>query len=91
MTSIIKVDQPVFIQDLVIETRPTNCNTNVISMKANSSIDMSDLENYKEVNLYTYQCLIGKLIYFTYSIRPNIAFVVGQLSRYNANPRKRHL
>lgn len=60
-------------------------------MKTGSSINMSDPKDYEEVNLHTYQCLIRKLIYLAYNTRPDIAFTVGQLSRYNADPKKGHL
>lgn len=49
---------------------------------------MTDLENYKKTDFCTYQRFVKKLIYFSYDIRPDIAFVVEQLSRHNANPRK---
>lgn len=60
-------------------------------MKARSSIKMTDPEDYKEANLYIYQRLVGKLMYLSYSINSDIAFVVGQLNRYNTDLRKRHL
>lgn len=41
-----------------------------------SSIKITDLSDYKKANLYMYQGLVGKLIYFSYSIRPDIVFVV---------------
>ena len=53
-TSTLKIHQPVFIQDLVIEKGFINCNANVIPMKADLSVEMLDLKNYKETNLYTY-------------------------------------
>lgn len=34
---------------------------------------------------------MGKLIYLAYGIRLDIVFVVGQLSKYNTDPKKRHL
>ncbi len=49
-----KIDQSVFIRDLVIEEGLTNCNANVIPMKAGSSIEMADAENYEEADLRTY-------------------------------------
>ncbi len=86
-----KINQSAFIRDLVIEERLTECNANVIPMKTGSTIEMSEPEDYREVDLRTYQRLIGKLIYLACGTRPDIAFVVGQLSRHNANPRKGHL
>lgn len=87
----INIDQSAFVRDLVIEKKLTNHNTNIILMKARSSIKMTDPEDYKEANLYIYQRLVGTLMYLLYSINSDIAFVVGQLSRYNTDLRKRHL
>lgn len=86
-----KIDQSVFVQDLVIKEQLTDYNANVIPMKTSSSIDISDLKDYEEIDLYIYQRLIKKLIYLRYDTRPDIAFVVGQLNRHNANPRKSYL
>ena len=58
-----KIDQSAFIRDLVIEERLTDCNSNVIPMKAGSSIEMISPEDYEEADLRTYQRLIGKLMY----------------------------
>lgn len=88
--STMKIYQSVFMQNLVIEKRLTNCNANVISIKMGLSIKMLDLKDYKEANLYTYQRPIEKLMYLSYSTRPDISFVVEQLSRHNTDPRKRH-
>ena len=86
-----KIDQPVFIQDLIIDKSLTECNTNVIPMKIDFLIDMTEPNNYEKVNLSKYQRLIGKLIYLAYGIRSDIAFVVDQLSRHNADPRRGHI
>ncbi len=48
---IMKIDQSAFIQDLVIEKGLTDCNANVIPMKAGSSIKMADLEDYESADL----------------------------------------
>lgn len=72
----IKVNQTAFIWDLVIKKALTKYNI-IILIKASSSIEMTDLKNYKKVNLHTYQQLIGKLIYFTNKTKPNIAFTIG--------------
>lgn len=86
-----KIHQSAFIQDLVIEEGLTDFNANVIPMKAGSFIEMLDSEDHEEADLHTYQRLVGKLMYLLYGIRPDISFVVGQLSRHNANLRKEHL
>ena len=88
--STMKIHQSVFIQDLVIKEGLTNCNANVIPMKAGSSIEMSDPEDYEEVDLHTYQKLVEKLMYLSCNTKPDISFIVGQLSRHNADPRKGH-
>lgn len=60
-------------------------------MKTGNFIDMQEVYDYKKTNLKTYQCLIRKLMYLLCRTRPNILFVVGQLSRQNANPCIGHL
>ncbi len=72
-----KIDQSIFIQELVIKEGLTNCNANVIPMKAGSSIKMVDPEDYEEADLRTYQRLIGKLMYLACGTRPDIAFAIG--------------
>lgn len=90
-TYTIKIDQSAFFKDLVIEEGLIECNINVIPMKARSIIKMLDLDDYDETDFHRYQHLIGKQIYLAYATRPDIAFVVGQLSKHNADPRKSHL
>lgn len=90
MAGTMKINQSMFVQNLVIKKRLTNCNANVIPMKAGLFIHMSGLANYKEVNLCIYQCLIRKLMYFAWDTRPNIAFAVGQPSKHNPNLKKTH-
>lgn len=67
-----------------------NYNINVIPIKTSLAIKMTHLDNYKVVKLYKYQYLISKLIYFAYSIRPDIIFVIRQFSKYNIDPRKNY-
>lgn len=61
-THTIKIDQLAFIRDLVIEEGLTEYNTNVILIKTRSAIEMLDPDNYDEIDLYKYQCLIRKLM-----------------------------
>lgn len=52
---------------------------------------MTNPEDYEKADLCIYQRLIEKLMYLVCGTRPDIAFVVGQLSKHNADPRKGHL
>lgn len=60
-------------------------------MKVGSTLDMEEPDDYEEANLRSYQRLIGKLKYLSCGTRPDIAFVVGQLSKHNADPRFGHM
>lgn len=52
---------------------------------------MIKFDDYKKVELWPYQCFIDKLIYFACDIKPNIAFIIKQLSKDNTNLRKSYL
>ncbi len=86
-----KIDQLAFIKDFVIKKGLTDCNTNIIPMKAESAIEITDLEDYKETKLREYQRLISKLIYLACGTKSDILFIVGQFSKRNINPRKGYL
>ena len=89
-THTIKINQSAFIRDLVIEEKLTECNANVILIKTGLAIKIFNPDDYDEIDLYRYQCLIGKLMYLACEIRPDIAFVVEQLSKHNIDLRKGH-
>lgn len=55
-------------------------------MKAGSFINMQKADDYKKTNLKTYPQLIKKLIYLSYGTKPDILFVIGQLSKQNIDP-----
>ena len=90
-TQTLKIDQSSFIRDLVIEESLTNCNSNIIPMKARSAIEMIEHDDYEDTEIKLYQYLIGNLIYLACGRRPDIAFIVGLFSRHNADSRKDHL
>lgn len=87
----LKIDKSAFIQDLVDEEGLSNGNSTNIPMKAGSFINMQEDDDYKEVDLKTYQQLGGKRMYLLCGTRPDIAFAVGQLSKRNLDPRIGHL
>lgn len=49
------MDKSAFIKDLVIQKSFTNCNATIISIKANLAIDMLNINDYEETELYNYQ------------------------------------
>lgn len=59
-------------------------------MKTDNFIKMQD-DDYKEVELKVYQQLIDKLMYLSCRTRPDISFIVRQLSKRNADPQTNHL
>lgn len=83
--------QSAFIRDLEIGEKLIDYNTNVIFIKAKPAIEMTNSEDYKETELQKYQRLISKFIYLASETKPNIAFTVSQLSKYNTNLKKGHL
>lgn len=54
VVGIIKIHQSVFVKDLVINEGLSNCNANIILMKAGSAIKMIDTKNYGKADLRTY-------------------------------------
>lgn len=87
----LKIDQSAFIRDLLESENMTECNAVAIPMKAGCFIEMQEADDYEEVEIKTYQRLIGKLMYLSYGTRPDIAFAVGQLSKHNADPQAGHM
>lgn len=54
-TRTIKIDQTVFIRDLIIEEELIDWNVNIIPMKASSAIKMSKSDDYDKTDIYIYQ------------------------------------
>lgn len=51
---IMKINQSLFLRKIVIEESFTNCSALVISMKAESLIEMLNFDNYKGIKYYKY-------------------------------------
>lgn len=49
-----KINQLVFIRDLVVKKRLNKYNANVISIKAGSAIEMTGLDGYDKIDLQEY-------------------------------------
>ena len=90
-TVTLKIDQKGYIQDLLESKGMTSCHPTVLPVKAGSNLFLDQAGNHQQADLIAYQRLIGKLMYLSCGTHPNIAFVVGQLSRHNSDPRMGHL
>lgn len=58
----------------------------VFPIKASSSLTLDQARDYLLTNMVVYQYLIIKLIYKTCRTKPDIAFMIRQLSRHNSDP-----
>ena len=87
----LKIDQKDYIQDLLESEGMTSCHPTVFLVKAGSTLFLDQAGDHQQANSIEYQRLIGKLMYLSCRIRPDIAFVMGQLSRHNSDPRIGHL
>lgn len=74
----------------MIEEEFTECNANIISIKASFAIDMGEFKDDKKTDFQAYQQVINKLMYVVYNTRSDIVFGIGQLIKYNAYLRKSH-
>ena len=52
---------------------------------------MSETDDYEDEDLYTYQRLIVKLMYRSCGTKPDIAFAIRLLGRYNVDLRRSHI
>ena len=87
----LKIDQKRYIRDLLESKGMTSCHSTVLLVKAGSTLFLDQAGDHQQADSTEYQRLIGKLMYLSCGTRPDIAFVVGQLSRHNSNPRVGHL
>lgn len=75
--STLKINQFIFIRDLLKNKNLSDCNFVNISMKASNIIKMNNLDDYMETNIKVYQRIIEKLMYLSYGTRLDITFAVG--------------
>ena len=62
----------------------------IFLMKAGSVLFLDQAGDHIQANLTIYKQLIRKLMYLAYRTRPDIAFIIGQLSRHNLNLQAEH-
>ena len=82
------VGQSKFSRDLLAQYGMSDCkadNTPMVPHTALSRADGKPLDS-----TVPYAALVGSLLYLTVNTRPDLAFVVGVLSRFMSNPREPH-
>ena len=67
------------------------CYLTILPIKVGLLLILNQGRDHFPINMVVYQQLVGKLIYLTYETRPDIAFVIGQLSRYHSDLRVDHI
>lgn len=88
----IAIHQRQFISDLLEKYNMQHCKTTRTPLQQSQEL-VCDRENHDEcelVNEKEYRALIGKLLYISGSTRPDIAFSISSLSRFNNKPHKIH-
>lgn len=88
---IIKINQSIFIKNLVIKKKLIEYNSNVIPVIASFIIDIREVEDYKKTFFQVYQPFINKLMYLVHKTKLDIVFGIRQLSKYNTNLKNSHL
>lgn len=91
VSEIIKISQTAFIQELDIEEKFSQYNANMISMKTNSAMKITQPKDSKKDNLCTYYYVMSKLIYLACETRPNMFYTIKQLSRYTLDLKRSSL
>lgn len=59
-----------------------------MSINTRFAINIKNVDVYKKQNLYNYQHLINKWMYFVYKIKPDITFIICQFSKFNSDLKK---
>ena len=67
------------------------CHATVFPVKASSTLFLDQAEDNQQVDLTAYRQLVDKLIYLSCGTRPDIAFIIGQLSCHNSDLQAEHL
>ena len=85
----ISIGQLGYIDRLLAKYNMSNAKSTTTSFEKGTKLKLTVI-NDKLCNLKLYQELTGSLNHLTVFIRPNIAFVVSKLSKFNANPTTMH-
>lgn len=82
---ILKIDQKGYIRHLLESEKMSLCHPTVFLMKTGSTLTLDQAEDLFPIDMIVYQLSIEKLMYLVFGTRPDIAFIVEQLSCHNSN------
>jgi hypothetical protein len=86
----IKIHQANMIGDLVAEYLPDGYKGKLIPMSTSVALSKATEGSLVNTKTHPYSSLIGSLLYIAVCTRPDIAYSVGALTRYNAAPSTSH-
>jgi hypothetical protein len=93
-SKMIRINQTNYIENILKKFNMADCKTigapTDINVKLSTSQSPQSDEERAEMVKIPYQNAIGSLMYAMIGTRPDIAYSVGVLSKYNANPGKAH-
>jgi hypothetical protein len=93
----VRLSQKKYLQDVLARFNHSNCKPRGTPMDPSLHLDDPIMlstprspEEVEEMNKVPYLSAVGSLMYLAVGTRPDIAYAVGVLSRYNAAPRQIH-
>ena len=91
---ILSLSQPDFVDDLVAKFKMESCHPNVIpaepGLKLSRAMAPKTKEEEANMKKVPYQNAVGALLYLSTTTRPDIAYAVSRVARFNQNPGIQH-
>ena len=82
------LDQERYIRKVLQRCQMENCNGFIIPMDTNLSLNRPDQENI--IGIQEYQSLVGNIMYAMIGTRPDLAYTISTLSKFNFCPAVEH-
>jgi hypothetical protein len=93
-TRTLSLSQPDFVDDLVARFKMESCHPNLIpaepGLHLSSAMAPKTKEEEEKMKEVPYQSAVGALLYLLTTTRPDIAYAVSKVARFNQNPGPQH-